>query len=73
MFVIEKFASRLKMLRKENGEMQREVAELLGVTPTQIGDMENGKTTTSFERLGILCDHYKVSADWLLGFTDERE
>ncbi len=73
MFSIEKFSTRLKQLRQETGESQRSVAELLGVTTTQVSDMENGRTTTSFERLGILCDHYKVSADWLLGFTDERE
>ena len=72
MFQIEKFAARLRALRKENGESQQTVANLLGVGPTQVSDMEHGRTTTSFERLVLLCEHYKVSSDYLLGLKDER-
>ena len=72
MFQIEKFGARLKKLRRETGESQQNIADLLGVTNTQISDMENGKTTTSFERLVLLCEHYKVSSDYLLGLKDER-
>lgn len=72
MFQIEKFSERLRALRKENGESQQTVADLLGVGPTQVSDMERGRTTTSFERLVTLCEHYKVSSDYLLGLKDER-
>ncbi len=72
MFQIEKFAARLKTLRKEYGESQQTVANLLGIGATQISEMECGRTTTSFERLVLLCEHYKVSADYLLGLKDER-
>lgn len=72
-FEIEKFAQRLRALRKERGESQQAVAQLLGTSTTQISDMERGKTTTSFERLVLLCDHFGVSADYLLGLTDERQ
>ena len=72
MFQIEIFAQRLRTLRKEYGENQQTVAQLLGTSTTQISDMERGKTTTSFERLVLLCEHYHVPADYLLGLTDER-
>ena len=33
--------------------------------------MENGRKTTTFEKLTIICKHYNVSADYLLGLIDE--
>lgn len=72
MFQIENFGARLKELRRETGESQQVIADLLDVSATQISDLENGKTTTSFERLVLLCEHYKVSSDYLLGLKDER-
>lgn len=72
MFEIEKFAVRLRLLRKDRGESQQAVAQLLGTSVTQVSDMERGRTTTSFERLVLLCEHYNVSSDYLLGLTDER-
>ena len=72
MFQIEKFAQRLKEMRAEFGESQQTIAKLLGVSITQVSDLENGKTTTTFERLVLLCEHFHVSADYLLGVKDER-
>ena len=71
MFQKEKFASRLRKLRTERGEAQTALASLLGVSINQISEMELGKKTTSFERLVLLCDHYNVTADYLLGLIDE--
>lgn len=73
MFQIETFAARLRALRKEAGESQQAVANLLGVGATQVSDMECGRTTTTFERLVLLCEHYQVSSDYLLGLKDERQ
>lgn len=71
MFHKDLFGIRLKRLREQKGEQQKSLAELLGVKPNQISEMENGRATTTFERLYILCQHYGVSADYLLGLTDE--
>ncbi len=65
------FGQRLCQLRKGSGVTQAKVAELLHVTPTQVSDMEGGKTTTSLARLCLLCDYFNVSADYLLGRSDE--
>jgi len=71
MFQKEIFGQRLHLLRKQSGATQVDLSELLGVTKTQISDLENGKTTTSLARLCLLCDYFNVSADYLLGRTDE--
>ena len=65
------FARRLLQLRKDRKLSQTQVAQLLGVTHTQISDMENGKSGTTLDKLFILCNYYHVSADYLLGITDD--
>ena len=62
---------RLLELRKENGLSQKTIAELLNVTRTQVSDIENGKSGTNLERFVQLCEYYRVSADYLLGITDD--
>lgn len=71
MFHKDLFGLRLKGLRKEAGETQADLAALLGVKPNQVVEMENGRKTTTFEKLALICRHYQVSADYLLGLIDE--
>ena len=71
MYSNEIFGERLRALRKQRGEKQQELAEFLGVKPNQIGEMENGRKASTFAKLAQLCEHYNVSADYLLGLTDE--
>ena len=63
------FAIRVKKLRKARGEQQKELAEAIGATQATISDIENGRKTTSFDRLAAICQHYNVSADYLLGLV----
>ena len=71
MFDKKLLGQRLLKLREAKKISQTAVADLLGVTRTQVSDIENGKSGTSLERFCQLCEHYKVSADYLLGFTDD--
>ena len=71
MFHKDLYGLRLKKLRDQAGEKQGDLAELLGVKPNQIVEMENGRKTTTFEKLTIICRHYNISADYLLGLIDE--
>ena len=71
MFDLKIFGERLRSLRKEKKLVLADIAKLLNVSTTQIGDMENGKTATSLQRLVILAEFYQVSADYLLGITDD--
>ena len=72
MYKNEVFGARLRELRNEKKETQRDLADFLGVKQNQIGEMENGRKASTFAKLAVLCEHYNVSADYLLGLTDER-
>ena len=67
----ELLGARLLELREKKGLSQKNIAELLHVTRTQISDIENGKSGTNLERFLQLCEFYQVSADYLLGITDD--
>ena len=62
---------RLLKVREARGISRKDLAELLDVTKTQICDIENGKSGTNLNRFYQLCTFYKVSADYLLGITDD--
>ncbi|WP_366460892.1 helix-turn-helix domain-containing protein [Flintibacter hominis] len=61
----------MKKLRKGRGEQQKDLAEAIGAAQVSISDIENGRKATSFDKLAAICRHYNVSADYLLGLTDE--
>lgn len=73
MFSKEIFGQRIYELRKDAGETQKFLGELIGVKKGQISEIERGNATTSAERIALICEHYKVSADYLLGLTDDPE
>ncbi|MBS6349597.1 MAG: helix-turn-helix transcriptional regulator [Oscillospiraceae bacterium] len=68
MFSKEEFGQRLKKLRLERQENQSVLAEVLGVSVAQISEIENGNKATTLEKFALICEHYQVSADYLLGF-----
>lgn len=67
------FGQRISEQRKKHNETQTALAELLGVKNNHISGIECGKRTTSAERIALICEHYGVSADYLLGLTDDPE
>lgn len=71
MFSREIFGQRLLEIRKQNQETQPDLARLLEISKSRISEMENGKNTTTIENLFKICEHYKVSADYLLGLSDD--
>ena len=65
------FAERLRKVRTEAGESRAALGEILGVSVSQISEMENDRKGTTLEKLAEICRHYHISADYLLGLTDE--
>ncbi len=65
------FCMRVRKLRKSRGEQQKDLAEAIGATQATVSDIENGRRATSFDKLAAICQHYNVSADYLLGLIDE--
>lgn len=71
MFSKELFGSRLFEIRKLNHETQTVLAKAIGITKTRISEMENGKQTTTAEKIALICEHYHISSDYLLGLSDD--
>lgn len=64
-------ASRLKTLRKECGLTQINLAKLISCNHSAISKYESQKNIISTLNLYIICKKYHISADYLLGKTDE--
>lgn len=69
---MEIFAKRLREVRIEAGESREDLGQILDVGVSQISELENNRKGTTLEKLAAICRHYKVSADYLLGLSDER-
>ena len=66
-----KIAESLKRFRKEFKLTQSQVAATLGILQQTYYKYESGKNTPSAEIVVDLADAYGVSADYLLGRSDE--
>ena len=65
-----KMSNRLKVLRKEKGLTQADLAKVLNTNQSQYGKYENGKTNLSIENAKILAEYFGVSIPYLLGLDD---
>ncbi|MBO5342074.1 MAG: helix-turn-helix transcriptional regulator [Lachnospiraceae bacterium] len=65
--MIKNLPTRLKELRTQNNLSQKDVANLLDVSPSIISGYETGERTPSVENLLALSYLYKCSTDYLLG------
>ena len=64
--------ARLKTLRKERRIYQREMGDLLGITQGHYQKIEHGDVNIPVLTLCTLAGYFEVSADYLLGLTEER-
>ena len=65
--MIKSLPQKLKMLRMKYNLSQKEVASMLGISPSIVSGYETGERTPSTENLLALSYLYKCSADYLLG------
>jgi len=65
------YSEKLKNLREDKDEKQEAIALLLKITRQQYQLYESGKRKLPIDFLPILCKHFNVSADYLLGLIDE--
>src|SRR5258708_28705634 len=64
---------RLKEVRIRLGLTQNELAQRLGTTQARLADWESGKNAPALKALESLALTLDVSADWLLGLSDEEK
>ena len=62
---------RIRALREDRDFSQKEIAEILHTTQQQYSKIETGKADISGEKLILLAKFYNVSADYILGLTNE--
>lgn len=63
--------TRLKEFRKIHQISQKDVAEKIGIDQRQWSRYENEINELPIRYLKIICKTYQVSADWILGLTEE--
>lgn len=66
---MQKFASKLKEIRKDRKLSQKELAATLGYARTTIANYEQATRIPSLETLLEIADYFSVSLDYLLGRT----
>lgn len=69
---MEKLCHRLLSLRKETGLKQEEVAAQAGIAYRSYRRYESGEREPTASTIVALADFFHVSADYLLGRTDQR-
>jgi len=66
-------SDRLKELRQERDEGQKEVAGKLRINPAALSNYENGTREPNIELLKSLANYYNVSVDYLIGNTNIKD
>ena len=66
------FAQRVQEIRKLHNETQRELGVVIGTKANNVSEIEGAKKTTTAENIAKICRHYHVSADYLLGLSDDK-
>ena len=67
------FFQRLKDLREDREMRQADIADFLGIKQTVYSRYERGYQNVPLEHLIKLADYYKVSTDYILGRTNNKE
>ena len=65
-----KFNDKLRLLRRESNATLKEVSNGIGIPLSTYSNYEQGRREPSLEVLKLICDFYNVSADYLIGRTD---
>lgn len=65
------YYKRIRDAREDNDKLQKDIAEQLGITTQQYQLYESGKRKLPIDHLITLCRFYNLSADYMLGLSDE--
>lgn len=63
--------NKLKKLREINNLKQNDLVKVLYTSQRQISLYETGKRKLNEDQIRVICKHYKISADWLLGVDED--
>ena len=63
--------NRIKDLREDRDLSQARIAQVIKTTQQQYSKIELGKSDITGEKLKLLAEFYNISADYILGLTDQ--
>lgn len=63
----------LRLLRKEKGISQQELADALGTNQQSINAYENRKSQPDIEMLMKIADYFNTSVDFLVGYKEIQD
>jgi transcriptional regulator with XRE-family HTH domain len=64
------YTKRLRDLREDHDKTQQQIADVLDTSQTMYARYERGANELPIRHLLTLCSYYGVSADYILGRTD---
>lgn len=65
------FGNRIRRIRIAHELKQSDLADIFNVTQTAISKIESGQREPSLSFIIAFCQHFAVSADFLLGLSDQ--
>lgn len=68
---MENYGTRLKQARKAKGLTQAQIATLMDLPQQNWQRFESGKLDLKMSTVYRICKTLNISADWLLGLTEE--
>ena len=60
------YQQKLKTIRQMKNYNQKDMAEVLKITQQQYSLIETGKRELHIDQLKEICEHFKISADYIL-------
>ena len=63
---------RLRDLREDNDLLQKQVAQILGISQQYYSEYEKGNRTIPISHLITLAKYYRTSVDYIVGLTDKK-
>lgn len=64
---------RIRQIREDRDLSQETVAKVIKTTQQQYSKIETGRADISGEKLILLCKYYNLSADYILGLSDDAK
>ena len=61
---------RIKDLREDNDKLQKDIAQILGISQQYYSEYESGKRTIPISHLITLAQYYHTSIDYIVGISD---
>ncbi len=65
------YRTRMRNIREDHDLTQAEIGKLLHKSQQGYNHIESGRAELKIEDLIILCQFYRVSADYMIGLTDD--